>query len=110
MSIIQGMEGLDIRKIFGQNVKYHRKRMGLSQEQLEISTNHLIVIETGTKFVTYKLLERIVAELQVLPSTLFHCSLVACRDEGDVNRINAVIASELSQVAQRIQLRLKDLL
>lgn len=112
--IILNMDGLNIRKIFGENVKYHRKRMGLSQEQLaerlEISTNHLSVIETGTKFVTYKLLERIVKELQVLPSTLFHCTSVAERDESAVNKINAIISAELAQVEERIQLRLRELL
>lgn len=51
------MDETNIRKIFGENVKFYRKKQGLSQEQLaellEISTNHLSVIETGTKFVTY---------------------------------------------------------
>lgn len=105
---------MNIRKIFGENVKYHRKRQGLSQEQLaerlEISTNHLSVIETGTKFVTYKLLERIVVELQVLPSTLFHCTSVAERDESHENKINSIISTELSQAVERIQLRLRELL
>lgn len=108
------MDGLNIRKIFGENVKYHRKRMGLSQEQLaerlEISTNHLSVIETGTKFVTYKLLERLVAELQVLPATLFYSPLVAQRDESTANKINGIIAEELSQAEERIQMRLRELL
>lgn len=112
--IILNMDGLNIRKIFGENVKYHRKRMGLSQEQLaerlEISTNHLSVIETGTKFVTYKLLERLVAELQVLPATLFYSPLVAQRDESTANKINGIIAEELSQVGERIQMRLRELL
>lgn len=108
------MDGLNIRKIFGENVKYYRKRRGLSQEQLaerlEISTNHLSVIETGTKFVTYKLLERVVKELQVLPSSLFHCSLEAPLDESAVNKIHAIISAELVQVEERIQLRLRELL
>lgn len=51
------MDKTNIRKIFGENVKFYRKKQGISQEQLaellEISTNHLSVIETGTKFVTY---------------------------------------------------------
>ena len=51
------MNEINIRKIFGENVKFYRKKRGLSQEQLaellEISTNHLSVIETETKFVTY---------------------------------------------------------
>ncbi len=112
--IILGMDGLNIRKIFGENVKHHRKRMGLSQEQLAerlgISTNHLSVIETGTKFVTYKLLERLVAELQVLPATLFYSPFVAERDESAANKINAIIAEELSQAAARIHNCIRGLL
>ena len=42
-------------------------KRNLSQEQLaeklEVSPNHLSVIETGSKFVTYKLLEKIILVL-----------------------------------------------
>lgn len=50
------------------------------------------------------------AELQVLPATLFYCTSVAERDESAVNKINAIISAELAQVEERIQLRLRELL
>ncbi len=106
------MEELNIRKIFGENVRFYRKKMGLSQEQLaerlEISTNHLSVIETGTKFVTYKLLEKIIIELQVLPASLFFSSFVAKEDDSSLNKINSIISKELSLTVGRIQEELRD--
>ena len=108
------MNEINIRKIFGENVKFYRKKRGLSQEQLaellEISTNHLSVIETGTKFVTYKLLEKIVQELKVLPSSLFYCSEIAEKDNSSINKINTIIAEELSAINLKIQNRLRDIL
>lgn len=108
------MNEINIRKIFGENVKFYRKKRGLSQEQLaellEISTNHLSVIETGTKFVTYKLLEKIVQELKVLPASLFYCSEIAEKDNSNINKINTIIAEELSATNLKIQNRLRDIL
>ena len=108
------MDETNIRKIFGENVKFYRKKQGLSQEQLaellEISTNHLSVIETGIKFVTYKLLEKIVQELKVLPSSLFYCSEIAEKDNSNINKINTIIAEELSATNLKIQNRLRDIL
>lgn len=108
------MEEINIRKIFGNNVKKYRKQQKLSQEQLAeklgISTNHLSVIETGTKFVTYKLLEKIITELNVLPSSLFQCTQTAANDESVQNKINKVINSEIELAAMRIKSKLCDIL
>lgn len=108
------MEEINIRKIFGNNVKKYRKQQKLSQEQLAeklgISTNHLSVIETGTKFVTYKLLEKIITELNVLPSSLFQCTQTAANDESVQNKINNVINSEIELTAMRIKSKLCDIL
>ena len=108
------MEEINIKKIFGENVKKYRKQLGLSQEQLaeklEISTNHLSVIETGTKFVTYKLLEKIVLDLNVLPSSLFQCTQTAINDNSVQNRINSVINQEIELTSERIKARLCNIL
>lgn len=108
------MEEINIRKLFGENVKKYRKQQGLSQEQLaerlEISTNHLSVIETGTKFVTYKLLEKIIAELDVLPASLFQSSHTALNDDSLQNKINTVINQEMELTTQRIKTKLCDIL
>lgn len=96
---ILDMDEIDIRKIFGENVKYYRKKTGLSQEQLaeklEISPNHLSVIETGGKFVTYKLLEKLIAIFDVMPAALFYVSGTANNDDTIQNKINTIIRTEL---------------
>lgn len=108
------MREINVRKIFGENVKKYRKQLGLSQEQLaeklEISTNHLSVIETGTKFVTYKLLEKIVLELNVLPASLFQCTQTAINDESLQNKINSVIDQEIELTSERIKAKLCNIL
>lgn len=108
------MEEVNIRKIFGENVKRYRKQQGFSQEQLaeklEISTNHLSVIETGTKFVTYKLLEKIILELDVLPSSLFQSTQTALNDNSLQNQINNVINQEIELTSERIKAKLCNIL
>lgn len=106
------MDNIDIRKIFGKNVKHYRKELGLSQEQLaeklDISTNHLSVIETGTKFVTYKLLEKIIEVFDVKPSSLFFVQGTAKNDDNIENKVNLIIREELSKAADSIQERIKE--
>lgn len=107
------MSSVDIRKIFGENVKYYRKKSGMSQEQfaekLEISPNHLSVIETGGKFVTYKLLERIVAAFDVMPAALFFTPGTASFDDTLQNKINSIIKEELETATLEISKRLAKL-
>ena len=103
---IISMTEIDIRKIFGENVKYYRKKAGLSQEQLaeklDISPNHLSVIETGGKFVTYKLLEKLITLFDIMPSALFYVSGTASNDDTIQNKINSIIKSELESTYKEI--------
>ena len=100
------MDEIDIRKVFGENVKYYRKKIGLSQEQLaeklDISPNHLSVIETGGKFVTYKLLEKLIAIFDIMPAALFYVSGTANNDDTIQNKINSIIKSELDSAFTEI--------
>ena len=93
------MAAVNIRKIFGENLKYYRKKAGLSQEQLAeklgVSPNHLSVIETGGKFVTYKLLERIISLFDIMPSALFFTPGTASFDDTLQNKINTIIKEEI---------------
>ena len=110
--IIRIMEEINIRKIFGGNIKKYRKKRGLSQEQLSerlgITPNHLSVIETGVKFVSYKLLEKIITELQVMPMSLFFTEGSAPFDESKINKINEIIQKELSLCATKIQDKIQE--
>ena len=107
------MNEIDIRKIFGENVKYYRKKAGLSQEQLaeklEVSPNHLSVIETGGKFVTYKLLEKMVSIFDIMPAALFYVSGTASNDDTIQNKINLIIKTELDSTYKEISNKISKL-
>lgn len=100
------MTQIDIRKVFGENVKYYRKKMGYSQEQLaeklDISPNHLSVIETGGKFVTYKLIEKMVLIFDVMPAALFFVPGTAANDDTIQNKINVIVKKELNSAFEEI--------
>lgn len=106
------MAEVDIRKIFGENVKYYRKKKGLSQEQLaeklEVSPNHLSVIETGSKFVTYKLLEKLILVLDIMPAALFYTSGTASNDDSTPNKINCIIKNELESAFNEISKQISE--
>lgn len=107
------MTTVDIRKVFGDNVKHYRKKAGLSQEQLaeklDISQNHLSVIETGGKFVTYKLLERIVETFDIMPAALFFMPGTAPFDDTVQNKVNTIIKAELESAGVEIAKRIAKL-
>ena len=107
------MENLDIRKLFGENVKYYRKKMGLSQEQLaeklDVSPNHMSVIETGGKFVTYKLLEKLICIFNVMPAALFYVPGTAADDDSKQNKINSIVKNELDLAFERISKNVSEI-
>lgn len=103
---------LNVRKIFGDNVKYYRKKMGLSQEQLseilEISPNHLSVIETGGKFVTSRLLEKMVFVFKIPPSLLFYSPSLQ-NPNVTSKQISQIIEEELGNVQISITSKIEKL-
>ena len=107
------MAAVNIRKIFGENLKYHRKKAGLSQEQpaekLGVSSNHLSVIGTGGKFVTYKLLERIISLFDIMPSALFFTPGTASFDDTLQNKINTIIKEEIDTATIEISKKIAKL-
>lgn len=103
---------LNVRKILGDNVKYYRKKMGLSQEQLseilEISPNHLSVIETGGKFVTSRLLEKMVFVFKIPPSLLFYSPLLQ-NPNVTSKQISQIIKEELENAQISITSKIEKL-
>lgn len=106
-------KNLDIRKLFGENVKFYRKKMGLSQEQLaeklDVSPNHISVIETGGKFVTYKMLEKMISIFDVMPSALFYTHGTAVADDLLQNKINKIVKSELNSAFEAISRKISKI-
>lgn len=101
---------VNIRKIFGENVRFYRKKAGLSQEQLAsrlgVSTNHVSVIETGVKFVTYSLLEKLIEEFDVAPEALFTSSAASFSHNDKIELLATIIDEELSKAKDCIYQRL----
>ena len=69
------MHDYDIRTILGKNIKYYRKKLGLTQEKFSekvgCSLNHLANIEIAKKYPSPDLLSSIAEHLNVKPSALF---------------------------------------
>ena len=66
---------MDIRELFGANLKYYRKEKHFSQEELsekvEISVKHLSKIERGLTFVSADLLGKLSDNLGISVAQLF---------------------------------------
>lgn len=66
---------MDIKKLFGKNVKEHRLKMKLTQEELAekigISPKSLSQIELGNNFISAENLDAICGALAVRAKTLF---------------------------------------
>ena len=87
--------------------------MGLSQEQLaeklDVSPNHISVIETGGKFVTYKMLEKMISIFDVMPSALFYTHGTAVADDSLQNTINAIVKTELDSAFEEISRKISKI-
>jgi transcriptional regulator with XRE-family HTH domain len=59
----------DLRKILAFNMKLHRKKLGLSQAKLaelvNVSDNHIAMIETGRRFPSITMLELLATALEI---------------------------------------------
>jgi transcriptional regulator with XRE-family HTH domain len=59
----------DLRKVLAFNMKQHRKRLGLSQAKLaelvNVSDNHIALIETGRRFPSITMLELLATALGI---------------------------------------------
>ena len=65
----------ELRKILGENMKAYRTELGYSQAKLaelvDTATNYINQIETGKRFPTDTMLEKIAAALKKRPFELF---------------------------------------
>ena len=96
---------MDIKEIFGKNIKNYRKQNRLSQEKLaehlEISVIHLSNIECGKKFASPNLIERIAKFFNISPSALFY-EEEKIKTEDSIEKISEIIESELKKAKKEI--------
>ena len=100
---------MDLRIIFGENIKFYRKQKGLSQqqfsEQCKIVPNYVSEIENGKKFPSPELIEKIASVLTVSPYVLFMDS----KDVSDIN-LTSIIKKQNTDFSDALQKSVHDLL
>lgn len=86
---------MNIKRIFGENLKHYRKKIGLTQEELAekvgVGTVHLGNIETGKKFVSAELLEALSSELKVSPSALFYTPESTSYGDNFLDKLDSIV-------------------
>ena len=102
-----------IKTVLGANIKYYRKKLHLSQDQLaeklEITPKHLSTIETGATFVSAELLEKITQQLLVSASTLFYSVDEITTDDSLLGKIDQIIDKECGKTSNMIKMQLRYL-
>jgi len=98
---------MDIKTIFGENLKFYRKAKHLSQEQLsektDISVKHLSSIERGLTFVSADLLEKLAYSVDVPVFYFFVNKRESFYNEVMLNTIDNIIEKELTKTIEEIK-------
>jgi transcriptional regulator with XRE-family HTH domain len=81
----------DLRKVLAFNMKQHRKRLGLSQAKLaelvEVSDNHIALIEIGRRFPSITMLEMLAKALEIDVLELFSIKAIEMSAKKDLKDI-----------------------
>jgi transcriptional regulator with XRE-family HTH domain len=81
----------DLRKVLAFNMKQHRKRLGLSQAKLaelvDVSDNHIALIETGRRFPSITMLELLAAALEIDILELFSIKTIELSAKKDLKDV-----------------------
>jgi transcriptional regulator with XRE-family HTH domain len=101
------MNVMDIKKIFGENLKFYRKAKHLSQEQLSekvgISVKHLSSIERGLNFTSGDLLEKLAVSIDVPVYYLFVNQREIIYNDNMLNTIDKIVEKKLTKVIEEIK-------
>ena len=78
----------DLRKVLAFNLKMHRKKQNLTQAKLaelvDASDNHIVLIETGRRFPSINMLERLALALQIDILELFSIKSLEVSAKNDL--------------------------
>jgi putative transcriptional regulator len=89
---------MDIKEVFGNNLRNIRKKKGFTQEQLaeflDISLNHLANVETGKTFVSAELLMVISKKMKVSPASLFYSPEFISSDDTTLTKVDRIIEEQ----------------
>jgi transcriptional regulator with XRE-family HTH domain len=98
---------MNIKKIFGENLKHYRKAKKLSQEQLsekvDISVKHLSSIERGLNFVSADLLEKLAVSVEIPVYYFFVNEREVFCNDAMLNLIDRIIEKNLIKTIEEIK-------
>jgi transcriptional regulator with XRE-family HTH domain len=98
---------MEIKTVFGENLKFYRKAKHLSQEQLsekvEISVKHLSSIERGLNFVSADLLEKLAYSVEIPIFYFFVNKRDFFYNDVMLNTIDVIIEDKLVKVIDEIK-------
>ncbi len=103
---------MDIKKLFGANLRKYRKERALSQEELaekaDVSVKHIGALESGSSFVSAELLQTFCSILNVPPNFFF-----ADESSIDLNGfplyvVEQIVRGRLNQSASIISQEIKQ--
>jgi len=98
---------MDVKRLFGLNLKRKRKGRHLSQEQLSekagISVKHLSKIERGLTFVSADLLERLSNILEVSIANLFCTENETIYDDNVLRKFDRITETHLIRAMEGIK-------
>jgi len=98
---------MNVKAIFGANLKIYRKEKKLSQEQLsekvDITVKHLSEIERGIVFASAGLLEKLAEKLDIPIFAFFLTSTGIYYDNIMLDRIEKIIIQNVEQTMNNIK-------
>jgi len=94
---------MNVKNIFGRNLKHFRKINGYTQENLSeklgITPTHLSRIENGFSFVTAELLDALCVIFDISPATFFYTTQEFSGDDSLFSKIDEIIDEEIKRFA-----------
>ena len=102
---------MNVKNIFGENLKHFRKLHKLTQEELaeklDIIPTHLSRIETGKSFVTAELLDALCIIFNISPATFFYTPQEFSGDDSLFAKIDSVIDEELEKLGIHLKEKIR---
>ena len=98
---------MEVKTLFGLNLKHFRKKLHLSQEQLsekvDISVKHLSKIERGLTFVSADLLDKLSFNLGVSIARLFCTNNENIYDDNVLKKFDRITEKHLIRAMEGIK-------